>query len=125
MLEKLINRIMHFLYSNDILNQNQFGFSPQKSTTDVAKAVEDFIDEALTKGKIIALVSLDVKEAFDAAWWPSILKAQKDYHCPRNLYNLTKNYFSERSAFISTNSMHTDTTVNKGCPQGSCCGPGY
>jgi hypothetical protein len=30
-LEKLlINRIMHFLYSNDLLNQNQFGFSPQK-----------------------------------------------------------------------------------------------
>jgi hypothetical protein len=30
-LEKLlINRIMHFLYSNDSLNQNQFGFSPQK-----------------------------------------------------------------------------------------------
>jgi len=30
-LEKmLINRIMHFLYSNNLLNQNQFGFSPQK-----------------------------------------------------------------------------------------------
>jgi hypothetical protein len=30
-LEKLlINRIMHFFSSNDLLNQNQFGFSPQK-----------------------------------------------------------------------------------------------
>jgi hypothetical protein len=71
-----------------------------------------------------SVISLDVKRAFDA-WWPSILKALKDLPCPRNLYNLTKNYFSERSAFISTNTMQLDTPVNKGCPQGSCCGPGY
>src|SRR5215467_12179331 len=94
-LEKLlINRLMHYLYSNDLLNPNQYGFSPQKSTTDAAMAVKGFIDEALTKGKIVALVSLDVKGAFDAAWWPSILKILKDFYCSRNLYNLTKNYFS-------------------------------
>jgi hypothetical protein len=58
-----------------------------------AMAVKDFIDEALTKGQIV-LVSLDVKGAFDAVWWPSILKALKDFYCPRNLYNLTKKYFS-------------------------------
>jgi hypothetical protein len=47
-LEKLlINRIMHFIYSNELLNQNQFGFTPQRSTTDAAMAVKDFIEEAL------------------------------------------------------------------------------
>jgi hypothetical protein len=31
-LEKLlINRIMHFLYKNELLNQNQFGFTPKKA----------------------------------------------------------------------------------------------
>jgi hypothetical protein len=59
--ELLISRIMYFLNSKDLLNPKQFGFSPQNSTTDAAMAVKDFIDEALTKGKIIALVSLDVK----------------------------------------------------------------
>jgi hypothetical protein len=125
-LEKLlINRIMHFLYTNDLLNQNQFGFSPQKSTTDAAMVVKDFIEEALTYGQIVALVSIDVKGSFDAAWWPIILKAVKDFHCLRNLYNLTNNYFSERSDFISTNSMPIDIRVNKGRPQGSRCGSGY
>jgi hypothetical protein len=81
-------------------------------------AVNDFIDEALTKGHIVALVSLDVKGAFDAAWWPSILKALKDFQCPRNLYNLTRNYFSDRTAFISTNSMKIETTIKKGFPKG-------
>ena len=36
----LINRIMHFLYTNDLLNQNQFGFTPQKSTTEAAMAAK-------------------------------------------------------------------------------------
>jgi hypothetical protein len=116
---------MHFLNSRDLLNPNLFGFSPQKSTTDAAMAVKNFIDEALKKGKIVALVSLDVKGAFDAAWWPSILRALKDFYCPRNLYNLTKTYFSDRTAFISTKSVRIDTTVTNGCPQVSFCEPGY
>ena len=52
--------------------------------------------------------NLDVKGAFDAAWWPVI-----------------KNYVSEMFAFISTNSMRIDTTISKGFPQESCCGPRY
>jgi hypothetical protein len=67
---------------------------------------------------MVALASLDVKGAFDAAWWPSILKALRDFQSPRNLYNLTKNYFSDRSAFISTNSMRIKTTINKEFPKG-------
>jgi hypothetical protein len=76
---------MYFLYSNELLNQNQFGFTPQKSTTDAAMAVKNFIDKALTKGHIVALVSHDVKGAFDAAWWPSILKALKDFQCKKSI----------------------------------------
>jgi hypothetical protein len=123
-IEKMLtNRIMHSPYSNDLLNQNQFGFSLQKSTTVAAMAAKDFIEETLTKGQIVTLVSLDVKGAFDSPWWPSILQAFKEFQCPRKLYNPTKNYFCERSAFISTNSMRIETTVHKGCPQVSCCGP--
>ena len=121
----LVKGKMQFLYSNDLLNKNQFGFSPHKSTTNAAVTGKDFIDETLTKGQIVVLVSIDVKGAFNAAWWPAILKTMKDFHCPRNLYNLTKNYFSETSALISTNSMRVDRKANKVCPQGSCCGPVY
>jgi len=96
---------MHFLYNKYLLNQNQFGFTPQKNITDAVMAAKDFIDEAITKGQIVALVSLDVKGAFDAAWYPSAIKALKDFYCPRNLYNLTKNYFTDISAFLATNSL--------------------
>jgi hypothetical protein len=96
---------------------------PQKSTTDAAMEAKKFIGPKLVKGKVVIMTSLDVKGAFDAAWWPSILKGLKDSGCPRNLY-LSKGYFSHRSAVMSTNSISIERSVTKGCSQGSCCGPG-
>jgi uncharacterized Zn ribbon protein len=107
---------MEFLLQQRSTESKSIWFFTTKSTTDAAMAVKDFIEEALAKGQIVTLVSLDVRGAFEAL---------KELQCPRNLQNLKKNYFCERSAVIATNSMQIDTTVNKGCPQGSCCGTGY
>jgi len=60
-------------------------FHHKKSTTNAAIAVKDITDAALTKGQIVALVNLDVKGAFDAAWWPVILKAMKDFSLSQKL----------------------------------------
>jgi hypothetical protein len=125
-LEKtFIFRIMHHVHINNLLNHNQFGFTPKKYTTDAAITVKEFIEEGLRKGLITILVSLDVKGAFEAAWWPSILMALKDFNCPRNLYYLTKSYFSHRTEVMSTSTVQVEREVSKGCVQGSCCGPGF
>jgi hypothetical protein len=71
------------------------------------------------------MISLDVKGVFDAAWWPSILKELKDSGCPSNFYYLSRGYFSQRFAITFTNIVSIERSVKKGCPQGSCCGPGY
>lgn len=86
-------------------------------------AVQDFVEKAFSSGEIATLVNLDVEGAFNSAWWPSILKSLKESGCPRNLYNLTS-YISQRRAILQTNNIRLDTEVTKGCPQGSCCGPG-
>jgi hypothetical protein len=88
-------------------------------------AVKDFVEEVLSAGEVVVLVSLDVRVAFDAAWWTSVLNGLKAYDCPKNLYNITKGYFSQRSAVLSTNSVRMQREVSKGCPQGLCCGPGF
>jgi hypothetical protein len=121
----LINRINYHVYSHKLIKNNQFGFKPQRSTIDAAMVLKNFIIEDMAAGDIIVLVSLDVKGGFDTAWWPSILKELKDYGCPKNLYNLSKSYFSQRSAILSTNNIRLQREVTKGCPQGSCCGPGF
>jgi hypothetical protein len=84
-LEKLlINRINHHVFSHNYTNNNQYGFTPQNSTTDAAMAVKNVVIEGLT-ADVIVLVSLDVKGAFDAAWWPAILNGLRAYECPNNL----------------------------------------
>ena len=68
-LEKLlIDRINHHIYSNSLLNGNQYGFLPQKSTIDAAFAVKSFMRENVLQKNCVVKVGLDVKEAFDAAW---------------------------------------------------------
>jgi hypothetical protein len=56
------------------LNLNQFGFTQKKSAIDAALAVNEDLEEGMSQEHVKILVSLDVKGAFDAAWWPSILK---------------------------------------------------
>jgi len=125
-LEKvLISRINHYVFSHDYMNSNQFGFTPQKSTTDAIMAVKNVITEGLEAGDVFVLVSLDVKGAFDSAWWPAILNGLRAYECPNNLYKLARSYFTQRSASLSTNNYRFQKEVSKGCPQGSCCGPGF
>jgi hypothetical protein len=112
---------MHHAYSNNLLNYNQFGFTPKKSAIDAALAVKEYLE-----GHIAVLISLDVKGAFDAAWWPGILETLKEFNCPKNyLYSLAESYFSERTAVLTTSSIQMEREVTKGCPQGSCWGPRF
>jgi len=93
LLEKImINRINHRVDSRGYMNENQYGFRPQKCTIDAAMAINDFVQQGLAAGEVIALISLDVQGAFDAAWWPAILNELRECECPKNLYELTKSY---------------------------------
>jgi len=53
------------------------------------------------------------------------LNTLREFQCPRNLYNLAKSYFNARRAAMTTNNIRVEKMVTKGCPQGSCCGPGF
>jgi hypothetical protein len=47
-LEKgLINRIIITFFSNNLMNNNQYGFTPQRGTTDATMAVKDFVETGL------------------------------------------------------------------------------
>ena len=69
------------------------------------------------------MVSLEVKGAFDVAWWPSFLKQLIELKCRKNLYNLSARFVSNRKVTSLINNYKTEKEVQKGCPQGFCCGP--
>jgi len=108
----LINRIMHHMYSNNLMSK-KYGFAPQTSTVDAVMALKNFVQYSLNDEQYVALISRDVKDAFDAAWWPSILTSLKRVKCPRNLYNLCVSYFNERSAISLLNSSTEQRKINK------------
>ena len=124
MSEVLINRINNHVFTKEYINKNQYGFMPQRSMTDAALAVKKYVQEGFRSGEVTVLVSLDVEGAFNSAWWPSILKGLRDCGCPRNSQNLTKRYLSKRLAILQTNNTRIEAEITKGCPQGSCAGPG-
>jgi hypothetical protein len=106
-MEKLfISRINYWAYSTQFINANQHGFTPQRSTIDAAMAVKNIVDEGLLAGEVIILVSLDLKTAFVAAWWPNIIKSLQDLGCPRNLYYLTKSYLSQKRLFYQPTTLN-------------------
>jgi len=105
-LEKLmIVRIMTHIEAKSGLNKNQYGFTPGKGTVDAILSVQQFVEAELKLRNCVVVTSLDVKGAFDAAWWPSILKALMEFQCPKNLYKLTQNCFSERLAILESNQI--------------------
>ena len=59
---------MHNIYSNNLMSKSQYGFTPQTSTVDAVMTLKDFVQESINEGQYV-----DVKGAFDAAWWPGIL----------------------------------------------------
>jgi hypothetical protein len=92
--------------------------------TYIRTSLKEFVQEGFSKGEITVIVSLDVGGAFNSAWAPSVLKSLQESVCLRILYNLTKNYFSKRSATMETKYIKLERAVSRGCPQGSCLGPG-
>ena len=124
MKKTLISIINYWSYSTSFLNNNQYGFTTQRSIIDAAMAVKYIIDEGLKAGEVVILVCLDIRTGFDTAWWTNILKSLQDFGCPKNLYYLIKSYFNQGTAILSTNSIKKQRSISRGCPQGSCLGSG-
>jgi hypothetical protein len=125
-LEKLlINRIIFYLTSKNLLNERQYGFTPQKSTIDAIFNAKNFIEKTFERKGFALLIALDISGAFDNAFWAVILNNLREFKCPKNLYYLTKSYFTDRKAKLWYQNTEIEKSLTKGCPQGSACGPGF
>ena len=82
------------------------------------------VQGGIINSEITTIISLDVQGTFKSARAPSVLRNLEGSGCARNLYNLTKNYFSKRRATVETNNTKLETAVSKGYVQDSCLGPG-
>jgi hypothetical protein len=100
------------------MNKNQYGFTPQTSTVDAAMALKDYVQSNIDDGQYVALISLDMKGVFDAAWWPGIMTSLRQLGCPGNLYKLCGSYFKDRTAFFNNEQLQGTKKHKQRLPTG-------
>lgn len=106
--------------SEDRLSMRQYGFRQGRSTED---ALNEFLRIQETEKKYALGIFLDISNAFNNLWWPSILKRLRDWKSSNQLLKILQNYLSNRKVVFSTKGGKVERIVNKGCPQGSVLGP--
>ncbi|CAB0039505.1 unnamed protein product [Trichogramma brassicae] len=130
-LERLIcDRLEAITKSRGGLSDHQYGFRKGRSTINaienvIATAREAIAGKRLNRGtkKYCAVVTLDVKNAFNSARWNNIHAALRRMHVPEYLLRIIRSYLSARLLDYDTDDGPETHRVTAGVPQGSVLGP--
>lgn len=124
LLEKLfIKRVTYWAAKRGFSNERQFGFREQTSTVQAIENAIRLIRQAKTDKQLVVAVSLDIKAAFDNAWWPALFHRLRRMNCPKNIYGLIEDYVRDREVRLDHAGERVSKRMTKGCIQGSACGP--
>lgn len=123
-LEKLVaNRFWHFVFSRKIFSESQYGFVPYCSTAHALDSLAKRCAENRANNDATILASLDVSNAFNSVWYPSVVSYLRRHAFPGNLIGLITRYFENREISITLAGSTIRRRTTRGCPQGSCLGP--
>ena len=128
-LEKLIKgRLTDAVRVAGDLSPRQYGFRSGRSTIDAVSEVMAAVHRAeaygRTRRRVVLLVTLDVRNAFNSARWTDILGAlEDDFGVPDYLMRLLRSYLRERSLIFDTKEGQRSADVTSGVAQGSILGP--
>lgn len=129
LLEHLIrNRLNEDLNLKQTLSDRQFGFRPERSTTDAVKKVTEILRSGIggkshRHRKIGALITLDIKNAFNTAPWKEIVSELEHRGAAPYLRKIVVSYFTNRKIVIETEDQIREFDMTCGVPQGSVLGP--
>lgn len=124
-LERLIvRRLTKFLEVTDALYHYQYGFRVGSNTLTATSELVDDIYDAMDKRKVVGVLFLDLKKAFDTIDHAVMLQKLDNYGIRGTANRLIQSYLSGRKQSVSvqkTTSAYRHMSV--GVPQGSNLGP--
>lgn len=128
LLERIIlNRLTKYIESENGLSKMQFGFRKGRSTVDAILTVIERAEKALKQkrrgNRYCAVITLDVKNAFNNASWEAIAAALHRMRVPDYLCRILKSYFQNRILVYDTDKGKREIRITAGVPQGSILGP--
>uniref|UniRef100_A0A3P9L4Z8 Reverse transcriptase domain-containing protein n=1 Tax=Oryzias latipes TaxID=8090 RepID=A0A3P9L4Z8_ORYLA len=124
-LEKIFNdKLALFIEKHNIINENQYGFRENRSTSlAIIDAVEE-ITNALDKKKYAAGIFIDLKKAFDTLNHDILLDKLEVYGIRGLALTWVKSYLTGRKQFVKIDEYTSETKeISCGVPQGSILGP--
>ena len=128
-ISKLIEKIAHqqlydYLSTNNLLSQAQSGFRKHFSTQTSLHRLTEEIYEGLNSAKVIGLVAIDLKKAFDTVDHKILLKKLKFYGVRNTAHKWFQDYLTNRSQITCINDTQSKVDfIKTGVPQGSILGP--
>ncbi|GBN60070.1 RNA-directed DNA polymerase from mobile element jockey [Araneus ventricosus] len=123
--EKLIlNRYLTHATKLRLPMPQQFGFTPQLSTTHQLHRVVEHINERKNSNLAIAAIFLDITKAFDKVWIEGLIHKSNAYKFPQYIIETIQAHLTNRhfTVFVK-NSDTTPRNVQAGVPQGGNLGP--
>ncbi|GBO10094.1 RNA-directed DNA polymerase from mobile element jockey, partial [Araneus ventricosus] len=111
-----------WLYQHNIIHDNQYGFREGRSCD---LAIHTLVETMKFKMNTdhLALVSLDLKSAFDNMNWSVLFKIFNDIGLPTFYRNFIFYYLCDRTVLYINDVCETTRHCFKGCPQGSVVAP--
>lgn len=129
LLERLIlTRLETLIDQSGAVSKKQYGFRRGRSTIDaiseVIKTAQDAGRGAVQHRDLCAVITLDVRNAFNSAPWPIIDSSLRKAMVPKYLIKILRSYMKDRYLLIGDSTERaTSLPVLCGVPQGSVLGP--
>ncbi|GBM28058.1 Putative protein in type-1 retrotransposable element R1DM [Araneus ventricosus] len=126
-LGKIVERLFllklnRWLDQNNIIHDNQYGFLEGRSCDLAISKIVETIKNSIPN-EHLALVSLDIKSAFDNMNWPVLFNIFNDFNLPLFFRNFIFYYLKDRYVSYVNEVYETSRLCYRGCPQGSVIAP--
>ena len=124
-MESIIShQLSHFLESNNILSDSQFGFRPRRSTTGQVLTCLDDWSQSLAAGQSLDVIYIDFQKAFDTCSHPKLLFKLRHHGIAGRLLSWFQVLLTGRQQIVSINGADsTPSPITSGILQGSSSGP--
>jgi len=123
--EKVIHtRLISHLNATDAIPHCQFGFKPNRSTTQQLLRITEHISNGFEKKEHTGVAFLDIAKAFDKVWHDGLLYKLKCLNTPTVIFNIIKSFLHSRCFTVQIDGTNSDAKqINAGVPQGSKISP--
>ena len=124
-LERLVARRLAWTAIREkIVHPQHFGALPGRAATDLVAAAVHDIEESWARGRVVSLLTLDIKGAFDAVLPGRMVRRLQEQGWPPNLVRWVNSFMTGRTGRIRMDGLTGEPfSIPAGVPQGSPVSP--